>query len=331
MRETWVPFFQDIRQSSMWAYDAETFKVWMTLLTMVDPEGFICAAIPGIAIAANIPITKVREAMALFEAPDPDSRSQEHEGRRVERVPRGWLMLGFEEHRERAKHEAEKARKRRWARANRVANDTEPDEPDEPTEGELLSAAYGQGRLDERGASVAASSENVDASKSKSKSKSFRGGGNARPITWFTLEGWELSPELRAEAIAAGVTNIDDRIAGARIIPIGGVHGTTDRDGWVRAQFGRWRTWAETDRAKAQAAALAPQRPPGAYGSRWEPTASHKRYAERHGLPIVELVDAYRRSGEPEQRGGGKDADEAFAKRLVAAAKARDSRTAAKH
>lgn len=261
MRETFIPLFQDIRNSSVWAYDSDTRIVWLTLLTLVDPEGYVAAAIPGLAIAANVPIDKVRAAMALFESPDPDSRSEEHEGRRVEKVPRGWRILNYAAHIERARHEADKARKRRWAREHRaaVANDDGL---------QLLRADEFSGIVPmhtgpvdalstERSETVAAGSETLDASKSKSGSDlTF----SSEPLVVFNLDGWAPSEALRAEAIAAGVRDLDARIAELRRGPIGGRRGVfaSKRDDYVRGQFGKWKTWGETEAHQAQQARRGP-------------------------------------------------------------------------
>ena len=74
-----------------------------------DPEGFVPGTIPGLAVAANVPLDDTRQAIEKFLAPDPDSNTQEHEGRRLEKVPHGWRILNFAYWRELAKTEAEKA------------------------------------------------------------------------------------------------------------------------------------------------------------------------------------------------------------------------------
>lgn len=326
MRETYIPLFQDIRQSSLWAYDSDIRIVWITLLTLVDPEGFICAAAPGLAIAANVPLGKVREALALFEAPDFDSRSTDKEGRRLEKVPRGWHMVSYKEHRERARRQAELARKRRWMNAHRAQ---ERNSSYDVSEDEDVDAPV---------ASVEARGETVGASESKSKSKSKslpsegegiripptphepKGSPGGSPATWHTLGDWVMSAELRAEAVIAGVhpDEIDKRVEALRNIPIGGNGGVINRDVYVRAQFGKWKTWGETDRAQALAPRSGPRRTGGPL---WEPTAKQVAYAAHHGLPLAHLVGEYHRSGEPVDRGGGRDADDAFTARLNAAAK----------
>lgn len=320
MRETWVPLFQDIRNSSLWAHDSDIRIVWITLMTMVDPEGYISAAIPGIAIAANVHVDKVREAFAIFEAPDPDSRNDAHEGRRLQKVPRGWLMLTYGEARRRATHEAEKARKRRYMRDVRSRPGADED------------CDYNDGFVDGVDAVVSDRVETVDASKSESKSKSpppKKGEGSPQPpapvevqgtpVVFRSLEGWHPSPELRAEAVVAGVATgeFDRRIADLRNGPIGGARGVIDRDAYVRNQFGRWRTWAETDRAKAQAAAARPGggRPPLA--TLWEPNAKHAAFAAKHGLPMAALAKDFASRGYTREHYPEKDLNERFGRLLA--------------
>lgn len=329
MRETWVPLFQDIRNSSVWAHDSDIRIVWITLMTMVDPEGYIAAAIPGIAIAANVHVDKVREAIAIFEAPDPDSRNDAHEGRRLQKVPRGWLMLTYGEARRRAAHEAEKARKRRYMRDVRSRPAADED------------CEYNDGFADGVDAVVSDRVETVDASKSKSKSTPPKKGegspqppapveAQGTPLVFRSLEGWHPSPELRAEALAAGVlpAEFDRRIAELRNGPIGGARGVLDRDTYVRNQFGRWRTWAETDRAKAQADAQRPAGPGGRRPVAWEPGAKHKAFAEQHGLPIAELLADFASRGYTLEHYPEKDLSERFG-RLLARERGRRGKGAA--
>jgi hypothetical protein len=145
-----------------------------------------------------------------------------------------------------------------------------------------------------------------------------------------TLQGWHPSPELRAEAVVAGViaTEFDRRVAELRNRQIGGAGGVLDRDEYVRNQFGRWRTWAETDRAKAQADI---QRPGSGGGRRpvaWEPGAKHKAFAEQHGLPIAELLADFASRGYTLEHYPEKDLGERFG-RLLARERGRRGKGAA--
>lgn len=347
MRLYFTPIFRDILTSSVWAHDAEVRIVWITLLLSADPEGYVPGAPPGIALAANVPLEAVRRALALFEAPDPDSRSLGHEGRRLEKVDRGWRILNFEAHSQRAKLEGEKARKRKWAKLNRKpANDTVP-----PL------------HVDAEPLHASTSSATVDAPKPKPKTKPISPDGEISPLppevelakaemplteryvsplleagvlpaTYRTLDGWVLSDELRAEAVMAGVPDIDERIAQLRTGPIGGTRGVIDRDGYVRSQFSRWRRWRETDEAKARQAT---QLPPGStfrgrYGgaqgggdesSSWGgATVAHRALCQKHELDVNELEPEFRQTG-AHKVGTEKEINLAFAKFIASKAKAK--------
>jgi hypothetical protein len=119
MSESFVKLFSAILDSSVWSYDSDTRIVWITLLTMADAKGRVHAALPGIANRARVSIDKAEEALEVFQAPDPHSRSDANDGRRIARDGRDWVILNFSEHRARQRAEAEKARKRDWWRKNR--------------------------------------------------------------------------------------------------------------------------------------------------------------------------------------------------------------------
>lgn len=136
MRDSYVPLFKDTLTSSLWACDLEVRIAWFFLLLQADEEGFVSGTVPGLAQQAHVSVEGMRRALAAFEAPDPDSRSQEHQGRRLERVARGWRVLGLVAARERARAEAERARKRRWAQEHRARECN-----DEPETGKGLASS----------------------------------------------------------------------------------------------------------------------------------------------------------------------------------------------
>jgi uncharacterized phage protein (TIGR02220 family) len=57
------------------------------------------ASVPGLSSVANIPIDSVRKSLAKLMSPDPDSRSKEHEGRRIAEIEGGWVVLNGEKYR----------------------------------------------------------------------------------------------------------------------------------------------------------------------------------------------------------------------------------------
>lgn len=132
MVETWTKLMSSILDSSVWCYDNSTKIVWITLMAMADKNGIVHGAIPGIARRAGVTTKEAREAMEIFQKPDPDSRSQDHDGRRVERRGRDWFLLNHSAIRELGRHEAELARKRKWWAENR-GKDAGLDEPSAST------------------------------------------------------------------------------------------------------------------------------------------------------------------------------------------------------
>lgn len=137
MRDSYVPLFQDTLTSSVWALaDLEVRIAWFFFLLAADEDGFVSGTAPGLAAQAHISVEGMRRAIAAFESPDPDSRTPDHDGRRLERVPRGWRVINLVAARERARRESERARKRRWAQEHRArGGDYEPPEQEQSQRG----------------------------------------------------------------------------------------------------------------------------------------------------------------------------------------------------
>lgn len=304
MRHQYTPVFREFTTSSMWAESPATRCVWLYLLLHADPEGFVPGTLPGLSVAANVALDDTRKAVEKFLSPDPDSNSQAHEGRRLEKVPHGWRILNFEYWRDLARREAEKARKRRWINARRRAeNDDDPAEPE--------STEYADDAHVYLSTPVDASSEKLDAPKPKPKPKPKEEEESPLPpagMTLFdaplitvvqthtTLDGMDETG-LEDEAVMTGMSKewFRERLLAARNIRIGGASGVRDQREWVRQQFGRWKTWEEEGRAKsAQRSALA------AAGARFgasalpvdpiEPAPKHEAFAREHGLDLQALL-----------------------------------------
>ena len=116
----YAKLFADIRQSTIWAEDSDTRIVWITLLTMADKDGLVRARAPGISIQARVPLKKVREALALFKAPDPDSRSKDHDGRRMEENEEGYLILNYAKYRDIRDEDSRREYMRKYMRNRRA-------------------------------------------------------------------------------------------------------------------------------------------------------------------------------------------------------------------
>jgi hypothetical protein len=84
-----------ILDSSLWAEDSDTCKVFLTMLAMCEPEGLCRATAPGISHRARLSLSVVKKALAVLESPDSESRSEEEDGRRIERVDGGYHIVNY--------------------------------------------------------------------------------------------------------------------------------------------------------------------------------------------------------------------------------------------
>lgn len=93
--------FTKILDSSIWLEPTATRLVWLTLIAAMDEDGFAqFASVGNLAHRANIPLDDTIAAVACLEGPDPHSSDPDNEGRRVERVPGGWMVLNAPKYRE---------------------------------------------------------------------------------------------------------------------------------------------------------------------------------------------------------------------------------------
>jgi hypothetical protein len=99
-----------ILTSTIWVEDDHTRIVWVTLLALADRNGEVEGSIPGLASIARVPVESCRAAITKFLAPDPDSRTATDEGRRVECIDGGWLLINHGKYRERATDDHRKSK-----------------------------------------------------------------------------------------------------------------------------------------------------------------------------------------------------------------------------
>lgn len=99
-----------ILHSSIWSEDDRTRIVWITLLAMANQHGEVLASIPGVARAAGVPLEDAKRALDRFMQPDPYSRTPDKEGRRIETIEGGWLLVNHARYRAAFSREDEKAK-----------------------------------------------------------------------------------------------------------------------------------------------------------------------------------------------------------------------------
>lgn len=86
--------FGKIVRSSIWLAPDPHRIVWITLLATMDEDGFAdFASVENLAHTARVSVQECQAAIDAFEAPDRSSGNPDNEGRRIERVPGGWIVL----------------------------------------------------------------------------------------------------------------------------------------------------------------------------------------------------------------------------------------------
>lgn len=95
-----VKIYGTILNSSVWSESNSTRLVWITMLALADRNGLVRSSTRGLAHAARVTDDECREALRVLLAPDPDSSSPQHEGRRIVALPGGWVVLNYTTYRE---------------------------------------------------------------------------------------------------------------------------------------------------------------------------------------------------------------------------------------
>ena len=122
MSITFTKLFSSITESTIWCESPETKVVWITMLAKSDQYGRVFTSIPGLAKLAGVSVNATRAAIHLFLEPDADSRTKDHEGRRICEIDGGYGLLNHEKYREIRDSEERKEYKRVWA-ANKRAEE----------------------------------------------------------------------------------------------------------------------------------------------------------------------------------------------------------------
>jgi hypothetical protein len=70
-------------------------------LALMDEDGFVqFASVANVAHTARIEENEAEEAIKILEEPDSNSADQDNQGRRIERIPGGWLVLNARKYRD---------------------------------------------------------------------------------------------------------------------------------------------------------------------------------------------------------------------------------------
>ena len=92
--------FSSLVHSTVWREEMHVKVVWVTMLALANRHGDVLASVPGLADASRVSLEQCVDALEKLKAPDPWSRTKEHEGRRVIEVDGGWRLLNYTKYRE---------------------------------------------------------------------------------------------------------------------------------------------------------------------------------------------------------------------------------------
>lgn len=118
-----VKLYGSILDSSVWATSAECRLLWVTMLAMADENGIVRSSVAGLAHRARISREGCEAGLELLQAPDADSVTPDYDGRRVERVEGGWLVLNARKYRDLRTDSQAKAAERVRRFRERVSTD----------------------------------------------------------------------------------------------------------------------------------------------------------------------------------------------------------------
>lgn len=102
--------------------------LWITMLIIADNDrtGIVDMPIERLAAKAGMSVEETTAALELLGSPDPDSRSQAEEGRRIvpirEDARRGWQLVNWEEYKQIANEEHRRDSTRERVRRFREKN-----------------------------------------------------------------------------------------------------------------------------------------------------------------------------------------------------------------
>lgn len=94
----YTKLFADIVTSTIWNEPNDCRVLWITMLALKEKDNVCRATVPFLAKASNISLEDTEKYLEHFQQPDKYSRSQEHEGRRIEPFEGGWLILNGEKY-----------------------------------------------------------------------------------------------------------------------------------------------------------------------------------------------------------------------------------------
>jgi hypothetical protein len=102
----------EITKSSIWSEPYHVRIVFVSFVSAKDENGFVGGARTGLARMCNVTLEEFDEAIDRLQSPDEESKTPDNEGRRIMKVPGGYIILNHELYRLPEDEKREKTRER---------------------------------------------------------------------------------------------------------------------------------------------------------------------------------------------------------------------------
>src|SRR5258708_2579143 len=99
------------------------------MLAIANKNGYVFGSAPALANRARAAVEAIRSALVKFQQPDPDSRTKDFEGRRIEEVDGGWRLITYQKHRAIRDEEERKEYMKNLMRAKRSVSNVSHSKP----------------------------------------------------------------------------------------------------------------------------------------------------------------------------------------------------------
>lgn len=122
MSMLWTPVFGKIVESSLWRESDLVVKVFITMMAKQDWDHVVRGNAYQIADWSKKTEKEVIEALKVLSSPDKKRiEPQEFEGRRIKKVPDGWLILNGEKYQKELQEAKLRSQKAAWQATDRAA------------------------------------------------------------------------------------------------------------------------------------------------------------------------------------------------------------------
>lgn len=118
--KTWAPLWSCIVDSSIWDEQDSVCKIFLTMLALKDADHIYRGTAYNLARQSRKTEVEVLDALRILSSPDTMRvEAQDFNGRRVQAVEEGWLILNGDKYRSQVQLEMKRARNRRGQAAHR--------------------------------------------------------------------------------------------------------------------------------------------------------------------------------------------------------------------